>query len=563
MRFFTDRKRWGRQVAVSFAPPGPHRASPRWPWRQLSFAAVLGGLNLLAASLGCTGQPAPSAGNAAGNAPDPGATAIRTTQDAVAAPTASTAMPAASPRAPVETWDAVSMNGARVGYIRTVVGEVERRGESVVQITSTMQLNVNRFGDSALPGVETTTFETLDGRIVAFESRLELSNEPTVRRATVDGERAEMQVTSGGRSETVTLTLPAGTRGPLAVEESLFAQPLRPGETRKLAMLDPGPGYAMQVVLVAKDFENTKVLDNTERLLRVEVEQSLPGGGTMSSLLWVDERGTTRKAAVGPMELVRTTREEALRAPAGGKFDLGLATLVHVERPADNPHAARLMRYRVRLRNGDPAKVFAAGATQQVERIDDHTAEVAVRALRPEDALPDGVDDEPPGDDDRRPNGMIQSDDERVRRLAAEAAGDETDPWSIALTLERHVRRTIVSRNFSTALASAAEVAETREGDCTEHAVLLAALCRARDIPARVAFGLVYVEAAAAFGYHMWTEAYIGDRWIPLDATLGQGGIGGGHLKLAHSNFNAGEAYSSFVPVVEVLGQLEIEVIED
>ena len=75
-------------------------------------------------------------------------------------------------------------------------------------------------------------------------------------------------------------------------------------------------------------------------------------------------------------------------------------------------------------------------------------------------------------------------------------------------------------------------MAESREGDCTEHAVLLAALARACGIPARVAIGLVYVDQAGGFGYHMWTEMYLSGHWIPLDATLGQGGIGAAHLKL-------------------------------
>ena len=67
------------------------------------------------------------------------------------------------------------------------------------------------------------------------------------------------------------------------------------------------------------------------------------------------------------------------------------------------------------------------------------------------------------------------------------------------------------------------EVARSLEGDCTEHAVLLAALCRARKIPARVAFGLVYYPPQKGFAYHMWNEVWIADRWIPLDATLGHG----------------------------------------
>ena len=39
--------------------------------------------------------------------------------------------------------------------------------------------------------------------------------------------------------------------------------------------------------------------------------------------------------------------------------------------------------------------------------------------------------------------------------------------------------------------------ARTRSGDCSEHAVLLTALLRARGIPARVSHGLVYLEQRA------------------------------------------------------------------
>ena len=77
---------------------------------------------------------------------------------------------------------------------------------------------------------------------------------------------------------------------------------------------------------------------------------------------------------------------------------------------------------------------------------------------------------------------------------------------------------------------SAADVARSLEGDCTEHSVLLAALCRARKIPARVAIGLVYYqprgEASPGYAYHMWTEVWVNQRWTPIDATLGRGGIG-------------------------------------
>ena len=66
-----------------------------------------------------------------------------------------------------------------------------------------------------------------------------------------------------------------------------------------------------------------------------------------------------------------------------------------------------------------------------------------------------------------------------------------------------------------------------------------------------------------AFAYHMWTEIAIDGRWLPLDATMAQGGIGPAHLKLAHSNLKGATAFSSFLPVVQVVGQLSILVEEE
>ena len=75
------------------------------------------------------------------------------------------------------------------------------------------------------------------------------------------------------------------------------------------------------------------------------------------------------------------------------------------------------------------------------------------------------------------------------------------------------------------------------EGDCSEYSVLLAALCRAVGIPARIVFGLVYIGApeagGPAFGYHFWTQAWIGNRWVGLDATAGWGKTTAGHIRLA------------------------------
>ena len=146
--------------------------------------------------------------------------------------------------------------------------------------------------------------------------------------------------------------------------------------------------------------------------------------------------------------------------------------------------------------------------------------------------------------------------------MAEQVASDEKDTWQVAQALERAVHEAIEAKDFSQAFATAADVVRTRRGDCTEHAVLLAALCRARKIPARVAIGLVYHPTAQGFAYHMWNEVWIVDRWVPLDATLGLGGIGAAHVKFADSNLHGTSAYSTFLPVLHVLGKLTMEIVD-
>jgi transglutaminase-like putative cysteine protease len=88
--------------------------------------------------------------------------------------------------------------------------------------------------------------------------------------------------------------------------------------------------------------------------------------------------------------------------------------------------------------------------------------------------------------------------------------------------LARYVSRFIAKKGMGRAFDIASVVARRREGDCTEHAVLLAAIARAFRFPARVVSGLVLVEPEgnpASFG-HAWVEVYRGGRWQPADAAL-------------------------------------------
>ena len=305
-------------------------------------------------------------------------------------------------------------------------------------------------------------------------------------------------------------------------------------------------------------------------MLRIETVTRLPlGDKTMKieQTVWTDRTGEVLKTyspTVGGLETFRVPKAEALEKAEPAELDLLSSMMVKVDPPLLHPRETKQVRYRVHLDDGDPARVFVTGPTQCLRSIDPHTAEITVYAIRPGES--DGNRDvpaDPPTDGDRRPNSLIESDNRLIVTLAKQAAGNEKDPWRVAVAVERFVYREVKKKDFTQAFATAAEVAKNREGDCTEHAVFLAGLARACGIPARVAIGLVYLEGTQSFFYHMWTEVYVEKRWIPVDGTLGLGGIGADHLKIAQSNLDGASAYSAFLPVVQVAGRLKIEIIDE
>jgi len=161
-----------------------------------------------------------------------------------------------------------------------------------------------------------------------------------------------------------------------------------------------------------------------------------------------------------------------------------------------------------------------------------------------------------------RPTRYLQSDREEIIKLAREAVGGTRDAGQAVRRIEGFVAGYIDNRSLSVGYASAAEVAASRQGDCTEFAVLTAAMCRAVGIPARVVMGLAYLEDFAGlkdrFGGHAWVEAYVGDRWVGLDAAFkstGRRGYDPGHIALAVGDGNP----EDFFNLVGTFGQFKIE----
>lgn len=123
-----------------------------------------------------------------------------------------------------------------------------------------------------------------------------------------------------------------------------------------------------------------------------------------------------------------------------------------------------------------------------------------------------------------RPTAWLQSDAPQLRAIADPVARlDISDTRKMNMLLER--ARPFLGRIDFRGHHSALDTLSRRAGDCTEAAVLLAALGRAAGIPTRVASGLVYSRAqyhgvGNVFLPHSWTLAWVDGRWRSFDLAL-------------------------------------------
>jgi hypothetical protein len=124
----------------------------------------------------------------------------------------------------------------------------------------------------------------------------------------------------------------------------------------------------------------------------------------------------------------------------------------------------------------------------------------------------------------RKATSWMQSDHPKMQALARRAVKPGLTQAAIMERLTEEARAQLRTIDF-TGHYSALETLSRQSGDCTEAAVLLAALGRAAGIPTKVANGLVYSReryhgVSNVFMPHSWVLAYVDGRWRSYDSAL-------------------------------------------
>jgi transglutaminase-like putative cysteine protease len=448
---------------------------------------------------------------------------------------------------PEQQWMSVRLGGRKVGHLL-----VERRLEGgTVTTTQTMALSWNRGGDPQHMDYYTRSVESADGQPRAFASRLALA----ASASTVEGERQadgrfQVESTVAGTPRRSLLDWPAGALLAEGQRLAMLAAEAHPGQRYRLASFVPASQQVVDAQMEVLGDEYTELPGGAERLSHQRQTLRQPQG-VQTMDLWLDARGIARKGLgtlMGqPLEMLACDRACAL-APEQ-PLDVLRAAMADSPRPLTPPLREAFLRYRIHV-DGDAARPLVDTGEQHVRALGGGDWQVDV-------GDPQSGSQSPPQPEDSRPNPWLPADDPAIRQLAAQAVGHAGSDRQKMRRLRSFVSGYVTRHGLDVGYASALEVARSRQGDCTEFALLLAALARSQGIPARVVTGAVYAEryagASRVFVPHAWTQAWVDGRWVSYDAALRR--FDSGHLALASGD---GDPWHVF-DMASLLKRLRIE----
>ncbi len=457
-----------------------------------------------------------------------------------------------------ERWYIFEIADSKAGWMRETV---ESDNDQFRTITETRM----RFGRADVEaGVQITTefIETADGKAISMSSNQTMSSQSIKTSFVFTEDGVKLTTSQGGRSTTSDLPGPAGEwLTPNALQQFLKQRhEARPKQFTYRA-IDPTSG--LEPVSATTSFTREDTFQLGDRAIPVTVWTS------RTSVLPVDAiemysaddvlvywEATT---GMGKMVMRLSDRKAAVANDGGPPPELLVSAFSRSDRPLDQARHATQVRYILTATNGDLIKLPTAGA----QRATNTTESTATLLVDIEDNIA-ATEAELDSNDFRAASALIDSDDPLVRKLAQRAlrgAGDDDD-MKRAEKIRAFVFKHINDKGYETAFASASETARTRTGDCSEHAVLLAAMLRAAEIPSRVATGLVYVgenNGQGIFGWHMWTQALLDGRWVDFDATLPTR-YTTGHILTSTSSFSDASSNNELNSLIALMGNIEIMV---
>jgi hypothetical protein len=477
-----------------------------------------------------------------------------------------------------EEWVAIILDGKRCGFGSTLTTQTDTPAGPQYFTVHQEQFVVKRLS-SLLKIVETSQVtEDAEGGVLSFSQ----INQGAGSNVESSGVRQGDELIVSSRGQTQHYQSPRlGALGSEAIRRLENAVPLKPGQPFSFNTFDTDYPQA-PVVESGKiaGLETRDVRGTQRRLWKVVSETNVMPG--MVATTWVDDRNNDVESLVtipgiGELHEYVTDRAECMKQPEG--LDIFSGSLIHPQRAIPSPGEQESATYR--LISVDLSKkltLWNQGEQHVLSSLPGSSeVEVAMPHFAPADAtwqLPHA--DTPELHPYLQASAYLEVDSPEIQALARQAVGNEKNPVSAAHLIENFVRGYITKKDLNIGFASAEETAKSREGDCTEHAVLCAALGRAAGLPTRCILGFGYIppgvnaptvanavdKDTGIFAFHMWAEAWIGpDQWVPMDAALD--GFDVGHIAITKTALEGVDPLVDLnAPIWQLMESLKIEVVK-
>jgi hypothetical protein len=434
----------------------------------------------------------------------------------------------------------IYMAGQKIGY---AVDRVEETAGGY-SLSDEMVVTMNVMGTSQ--EMRTITKSVIDASLSLKNFTFSLKSGIADMEVTgeVKGMLLKLKVETAGTTRTVEQPLNDTPHLSTDVELVLIRDGLVPGKKMRLPFFDPVTLSQQYMDVNVEGKEDLKLGDRLVPVYRVREEYS----GVVTTVWISPDQGAVKGEGLMGMTFVKETKEQALKKPEGGYAPADIIALSSVPAEGAVPEPRKATYMKARLDIKDTSGLNLCGGTQ------DYMGGVVTVKADGAEGLPRlGIPvTDPAFKDYLAPGALVQSDDPRIIRKAAEITAGETDAVKAARKLCDWVNASLEKKPVA-GIPSAVEVLGNLSGDCNEHTVLYTALARAAGIPAKMDSGIVMMDGR--FYFHAWPEVYIG-RWVAVDPTFGQFPADATHIRLVEGGPD------KQVNIVKLVGKLKVVILE-
>ena len=464
----------------------------------------------------------------------------------------------------LDRWYEVFLSGSKVGHAHSTM--ILKDNEVVAE--STFHMSIKRAGISINITSTERTRETLAGEIISFSGEMKMAGVPIVKNGWIEGNEIIIKEKQFLRESEKRYPLDSEGRMTWGLIKLLQEKGFKEEGTEFDAKIYSADfGMASPTKAKIKSLGESTIMLDGEEVSAFQSEITLfTKMGKMKTINWLDQDGFAirTKMQLGgiPIEIKQSNEIDAKKKSEDIDFDFLFQTLLFLDQ--EIPVEAETVRFKVRVTKGEVNQSIHQSHNQKITRVDSKNFIVNVRAEKWGGKTHSEKNLQPVGQEYREANLIIDSDDQLIRQLSKNAAQGSKNIIELSENLYRFARNYIHHKNFNVGFATATETAKSREGDCTEHAVFLAALGRVHGIPARVAYGLVFMkkfeDKKNVLGFHMWTEFHLNGKWQLLDSALGKIGSHADRITFSVSSLKQDSLTDIALGLAEMIGNINVEV---